>query len=230
MSEPRSHAQLPEEIVRLLREPVEEGPHARAQVMERVRAAAHDQHGSARRWRALWRPGWAWPWGSSLRSRRGLATPAALLAAAALGFVLLTSSRVPSFLHDITRGDAWEGVIDTVALLPVAVPAAPTREGFSAMRVLVEPLAAGIRDTLRLVRLVIDAPGVARVSLAAERGGYAVALPPVDSGRDALGRWSALVRVPPTLDHLTLLVNDSERVSIPAAALGASTAFPPSEP
>ncbi len=210
-----SSSPLPEEIIEAMRAPVHGSAAGRARVMSRVRAEAR-RH----RWHVVsWR-GWG--------ARRGLTTPLALAAAAVVGFLLVGGTRFPSLMDRLGGGRAWSaGVIDTASLLPATVampvPAQP------AVRVLVEPIAAGIRDTLRLVRLVLDAPAAARVALTARMRGADArdaerTLAPVDSGHDARGRWSAVVRVPRDLDHLSLLVDGRQRVAIPASALTASHA------
>jgi hypothetical protein len=139
----------------------------------------------ARRRRFGWR---AAPW-----QRRGLTTPVAGLALAA----------------------GLAGIMAIAGLLDV--PHRTLALGSTAGHVMVigDTIGATLHDTLRLVRLVLEAPTASRVALAGDFNGWSRTATPLHA-TSRVGVWSAVVALPRGRHRYAFVVDDSQWVPAPS--------------
>lgn len=79
-----------------------------------------------------------------------------------------------------------------------------------------------VRDTLRLVRFVLEAPGASRVALAGDFTAWA----PAALERDKRGRWAATLALPAGVHAYAFVVDDTGRVDGPSVRTERLTIVP----
>ncbi|HYW30056.1 MAG TPA: hypothetical protein VE869_01020 [Gemmatimonas sp.] len=216
-------ASLPEWAVALLQEPAVSRRSARAAIMDRVRAEpvhamkGRDARGAAVQWRNRLRA----PMRPSRWHRRGLLTPfgaaalagllALVIGGRSIGLVDGVREHTSDRMSGSTRHDGVEavGISTSATVLRDTVVRATGRSLQEAFRV-------GLRDTLRVVELVLRGPDVARVAVVGDFNAWQRGATPME--RRADGSWYAQVVVPRDVVRFAYVVNTRAGTSKPAGS------------
>jgi hypothetical protein len=131
-------------------------------------------------------------WRVATRPRKGLATPILGLALAAglAGIIAAIGDR------NVPRRDGARG------------------GGVEHAMIVGDTLGATLHDTLRLVRLVLEAPSASRVALAGDFNGWSRTATPLRATSRA-GVWSAVVALPRGRHRYAFVVDDTQWVPAP---------------